>query len=156
VRRAVCNLSVCRKVNRQYKHNLSCTVHDHRRPYRRIIVRRHFIESFTRNATITDDFEDGLQSIGISHRASLEMPQSPTTLWTYYSLSAFHIELHWKCHNHRWRCRWISSVNIHREWWKCHNHRWLCGWIIVRRHLSAVHNYRQIHRWMVRIPKGEY
>jgi hypothetical protein len=33
---AVCNLSVCRRINKQYKHNLSCTMHNHRRLYRRI------------------------------------------------------------------------------------------------------------------------
>jgi len=86
VRRAVCNLCVYRKVNRQYKHNLSCTVHYHRRPYRRlceqITVRRHFTESFIGNATIIDDVVDGLQSVDISQRASLEMPQSPMTVQT--------------------------------------------------------------------------
>jgi len=108
VRWTVCNLSVCRKVNRQYKHNLSCTVqspmsiptdyspstfhrelhwkfHNHRRPYRRITVHQHFTESCTGNATITDDCTDG------------------------YHPSAFH-----------------------KEWWKCHNHQW----ITVRRHFT--------------------
>jgi hypothetical protein len=32
----VCNLSVCKKVNRQHKHNFLCTEHDHRHPYWRI------------------------------------------------------------------------------------------------------------------------
>jgi hypothetical protein len=78
---AVCNLSVCRKVNRQYKHKFSCTVHDHPRPYRWITFRRYFTESykiFIGNATITDDFADGLPSVGIQQRGSLEMPQSLT------------------------------------------------------------------------------
>ena len=57
-------------------------MHDHQRPYRRIIVRRHFIESCTGNATITDDCTNGLHSIDISQRATLEMLQSPTTLQT--------------------------------------------------------------------------
>jgi hypothetical protein len=35
--RAVCNLSVCRRINRQYKHNPSCTVHNHQRLYIRIL-----------------------------------------------------------------------------------------------------------------------
>ena len=42
VRWTICNLSVCRKENRQNKHNLYCTLHYHRRPSRRITVRRHF------------------------------------------------------------------------------------------------------------------
>jgi hypothetical protein len=83
---AVCNLSVCRKVNRQYKHNLSYIVHNHRHLYQRITrpstfhrelhkyllempisptlistdtVRQHFIESCTENATIIDDSTNG-------------------------------------------------------------------------------------------------
>jgi len=68
VRWTICNLSVCRKINRQYKHNLSCILHYHRRPYRRIIAHRHF--------TV----------------ASLEMPQaSPMTLCTDYSRQHFTI-----------------------------------------------------------------
>jgi len=91
VRWTVYHLSVCRKVNRQYKHHLSCTLHYHRRPYRRITVRRHFTvallempqpspmtlrmdsipsafhSSVAGNATtITDDFVDRFQSVGIS------------------------------------------------------------------------------------------
>ena len=46
VRWTVYHLSVCRKVNRQYKYNLSCTMHYHRHPYRRNKVRRHFTESW--------------------------------------------------------------------------------------------------------------
>ena len=93
VRCTVYHLSVCKKVNRQYKHHLSCTMHYHRRPYRRTHVRRYFTKSwkiFTGNATITDDFADGLPSVGISQRVEkilLEMPQSPTMLRTDSSLS---------------------------------------------------------------------
>jgi hypothetical protein len=109
VRWIVYHLSVYMKVNRQHKHHLSCTLHCHRSPYRRITVRRHF--------TI----------------ASLEMPQpSPTMLWTDCISSAFHNSVtgkattitddvadgfqsvsilqlrHCKCHNyHRRRCRRI-------------------------------------------------
>jgi len=57
-------------------------MHYHRRPYRWITVRRHFIENFTGNATITDEVADELHSVSISQIASLEMPQSPTTLQT--------------------------------------------------------------------------
>jgi hypothetical protein len=67
VRWTIYYLSVCRKIIRQYKHHLSCTLHYHRRSYRRIPVLRHF--------TV----------------ASLEMPQpSPTPLWTDTSSSTFH------------------------------------------------------------------
>jgi len=65
----VYHLSVCRKVNRQYKYNLSCTMNYHRRQYRRMKVRRHFTESWkiiTGNATITDELSDDPQSVGIS------------------------------------------------------------------------------------------
>jgi hypothetical protein len=96
VRRTVYHLSVCMKVNRQYKHHLSCTLHYHRR----IPVRRHFtvailspttlrtdssLSVFHSSDFITDDFADrfspsvfhsshfiiddcaeGFQSIGIS------------------------------------------------------------------------------------------
>jgi hypothetical protein len=92
-------------------------VHDHRCLYRRInnpsafhrelhkyllemplsptsistdIIRRHFIESCTGNATLTDDSTDG---------------SSPST---------FHREL-WKYHNHRRLYRWIQSVGICRQ-----------------------------------------
>jgi hypothetical protein len=95
VRWTVNNISVCRKVNRQYKHNLSCTVHDHRRLYQRITVRRHFTESFTRNAIITDDFVDGLRP------------------------SAFHREC-WKCHNHRRLC---NRITVRRHLSAVHNYR---------------------------------
>jgi len=59
--RAIYNLSVCKRVNRQYKHNLSSTVHNHRCLYRRI------------------------QFIGILPKVAkylLEMPQSPMSLQT--------------------------------------------------------------------------
>jgi hypothetical protein len=84
----VCKLSVCRMVNRQHKHNISWTMHYHRCQYRQIIVCRHYTESFTGNAIITDEFADGL------------------------SMSAFHKELHYKCHNHRQLCGWIPSIVI--------------------------------------------
>ena len=99
VRWIVYHLSVCRKVNRQYKHQLSCTMHYHQRPYRWTHVRRYFTESwkiFTGNATITDDFADGLLSVSISQRVEkylLEMPQSPIILQRDYRPSAFHREL---------------------------------------------------------------
>jgi hypothetical protein len=93
----VCNLSVCRKVNRQYKHNLACAEHDHQLPYRGLHVRWHFTESckiFTGNATITDvhtdelhvrrhfiesgwnvtitnDFADGLQFVSICRQFTI-------------------------------------------------------------------------------------
>jgi len=101
VRWTICNLSVYRKVNRQYKHNLSCTLHYHRLPYRQITVRRHFIV------------------------ASLEMPQSSlTTLWTDYSPLAFHSSLTGNAITitDDFANR-LSSLAFHREWWKCHNHR---------------------------------
>jgi hypothetical protein len=105
-----------------------------------------------------------------------KMPQSPTTLRTDYSHSTLHKELHWKCHtqspttlqtdsvcrhltetfprnathNHRWLCGRITFVGI------LHNHQRLCRRITGRQHLSAVHNYWQIHRRTVRIPKGGY
>ena len=93
VRWTVYHLSFCRKVNRQYKYNISCAVqqlptnslpsashrefknnylkcHNHRRPYRWTHVFQHLTESskiITRNATITDDDTDGLTS-SASHR----------------------------------------------------------------------------------------
>jgi len=99
VRWIVYHLSVCRKVNRQYKHHLSCTMHYHQRPYRWTHVRRYFTETwkiFTGNATITDDFADGLLSVSISQRVEkylLEMPQSPIILQRDYCPSTFHREL---------------------------------------------------------------
>jgi len=67
VRWTIYHLSVCKKLNRQYKHHLSCTLHYYRRPYRQIPVRRHFT------------------------MASLEMPQpSPMTLRMHSSLTTFH------------------------------------------------------------------
>jgi hypothetical protein len=97
-------------------------MHDHRR----ITIRRHSTETFTGNVTITDDFVDGLQSVGISQRLSLENATIIDNFANEFRPLAFH-----------------------REWWKCHNHRRLGRQIIVRRHLSIVHNYRQIHRWTV-------
>jgi hypothetical protein len=88
------HLSFCRKVKRQYKHNLSCTMqqlptsiptdsspsafhrefknnylkcHNHRCLYRRNNVHRHFTESskiITWNATITDVQTDRCTSVG--------------------------------------------------------------------------------------------
>jgi len=104
-----------------YKYHLSCTLHYHRCPYRRTHVRQYFTESWkiiTGNATLTDDFADGLPSVSISQRVEkylLEMPQSPTTLQTDYRASAFHRELkkyYWKCHNHR-RCGGRIPVRRH-------------------------------------------
>ena len=39
------NWIFCRKVNRKYKHNTSCTLNNHRRPYWRTRVRWHLTES---------------------------------------------------------------------------------------------------------------
>ena len=94
VRWTVYHLSFCRKVNRQYKYNIYCTVqqlptsiptdshlsashrefknnyskcHTHRRKYRRTNIHRHLIESskiITRNATITDGYTDVIMSVG--------------------------------------------------------------------------------------------
>jgi hypothetical protein len=70
----------------RYKYHLSCTLHYHRRPYRRTHIRWYFTESWkiiTRNVTLTDDFTDGLPFVRISQRVEkilLEMPQSPT-MW---------------------------------------------------------------------------
>jgi hypothetical protein len=81
MRWTVCNLSICRKVNRQYKHNLSCTLHYHQRPYRRITVRRPFIVTSlempqSSPTTLRMDLVCWHFTV-----ASLEMPQlSPTTL----------------------------------------------------------------------------
>jgi len=71
VRWTIYHLSVCRKVNRQSKYNLSCTMNYHRRKYRRTKVHRHLTESskiITRNATIIDELSDDPQSVGISQR----------------------------------------------------------------------------------------
>ena len=72
VRWAVCSLSVCRKINRQYKHNLSCTVHSHRRLYWQInrpsASHKELHKYWLYRRT---------QSVGISQRA-VEMPQSLT------------------------------------------------------------------------------
>jgi hypothetical protein len=61
VRWTVYHLSVCRKVNRQYKYNLTCTLHYHRRPYRWTKIRQYFTENWkiiTGNATITNDLSN--------------------------------------------------------------------------------------------------
>jgi hypothetical protein len=50
----------------------------------RIIVYRHFIESFTGNATITDDFCRRIPSVDLSQRVA-QMPQSSMNLRTDYS-----------------------------------------------------------------------
>jgi len=118
------------KVNRQYKHHLSCTLHYHRRPYRQIPVRRHFTvaslempqpspttlrtdsspSAFHSNVpgnatTITDTFADGYQSVGV--------PGNTTTITDDFADA-------------------YQSVGI----------------------VSACHNYRQNHRRTVRISKG--
>jgi hypothetical protein len=54
----------------------------------RITIHRHFIESFTGNATITDDFCRRILSVGLSQRVA-QMPQSSMNLRTDYSPSAF-------------------------------------------------------------------
>ena len=133
VRWTVCNLSVCKKVNRQYKHNLSCTLLYHWRPYRRIKVRRPF--------TI----------------ASLEMPQSSSmNLRMDYSLSAFHSSLTGNATIITDDfANGLSPSAFYRGWWKWHNHRRICRRNPVRQHWSAVHNHRQVHWWTVRISKGE-
>ena len=45
VRWSIYHWIFCRKVNRKYKHNTSCTLNNHRRKYRRKPVRRHLTES---------------------------------------------------------------------------------------------------------------
>jgi hypothetical protein len=114
--RAVCNLSVYMRVNRQYKHNLSCTVHDYQRLYRQ------------------------KPSVGILQRVAkylLQIPQSLTSIPTYTVSLVFYRELqniYWKSYNH-WRLyRWImySStfyIELKNIYWKYHNHRSLYIWI---------------------------
>jgi hypothetical protein len=97
----VCNLSVCRKVNRQYKHNLACTEHDHQLPYWRI----------TRPLA----FHRELQNIYWkchNHRRPYRRITRPST---------FHRK--WlQCHNHRRPYRWITRPStFHRKWLQCHN-----------------------------------
>jgi hypothetical protein len=177
----VCNLSVCKKVNRQYKHNLSCTLHYHRRPYRRIkvhrpftvaslechnhhrwlcgriTVRRHFTVA---SLEMPQSSPTTLQTDYV-HRhftvASLEMPQSsPTTLRSDYSPSAFHSSLTGNATIITDDfVDGLSQSAFYRGWWKWHNHRRLCRWNPVHQHWSAVHDHWQVHRRTVRIPKGK-
>jgi hypothetical protein len=137
VRWTIYHLSVRRKVNRQYKYHLSCTMHYHRHPYRRT----YFTESWkiiTGNATITDDFADGLRPL------------------------VFHIKLkniYWKCHNHRWLCRRTTIRQHFTESWKN-----ITGNATITDDvadgfqsfgmLSVGQNYQQNNRRTVRIPKG--
>jgi len=94
VRRAVCNLNVCRKVNRQYKHNLSCTVHDHRCLYRRIQsddIAWSVSKIFTGNATINDGYNPSAFHRELQ-KYLLEMPLSPALIpmdTVRWHLSAF-------------------------------------------------------------------
>jgi hypothetical protein len=120
----VCNLSVRRRVNRQYKHNLSCTVHDHRRLYKRKLsvgilprVEKYLLQMPHSSTSIPTD----TVSVGILQRVEkylLEMPQSPTSIPTDMyptNPSAFHRELkniYWKCHNHRRLYRRTKSIGI--------------------------------------------
>jgi len=53
-----------------------------------ITVHRHFIESFTGNVTITDDFCRQILSVSLSQRVA-QMPKSSMNLRTDYSPSAF-------------------------------------------------------------------
>jgi len=58
---AIYNLSVCKRVNRQYKHNLSCTVHNRRCLYRRI----QFIDILPRVAEYLLEMPQSLMSLQI-------------------------------------------------------------------------------------------
>jgi hypothetical protein len=84
----VCNLSICRRINRQYKYNLLSTVRHHQRPYRRIplvgILQRVIVF-----ATITDVHTDG---------------QSPSVF--YRELQ----NIYCICHNHRRLYSRIPSI----------------------------------------------
>jgi len=88
VRWTVYHLSVCRKVNRQCKYNLSCTIHYHRRPYRRTPSAFH------------RELKNNYWKCHI-HR------------WTFWrpTIHRHFTELennYWKCHNHQRMCRQIS------------------------------------------------
>ena len=139
---AVCNLSVCRRVNRQYKHNLSCTVHDHRRLYRR----KHLVGILSRVAKYLLEMSQSptfiprdTVSIDILQRVEkylLEMLQSPT------SLQADKVRRYF---TESWEI-FIANATITK----------LIPTDKFRRHLSIVHNYRQTYRRMVWIPNDGY
>jgi hypothetical protein len=112
--RAVCNLSVCRRVNKQYKHNLSYTMHNHQRLYRR------------------------KPSIGILPRVAkhlLQMPQSPTSLqmdtvsvsispsWKIFTRNAIITDISTECY-----CLSVFYRELQNIYCKCDNH-----WRLYRR-----------------------
>ena len=73
-----------RKVNRKYKHNISCTLNNHRHPYWRTAVRQHLIES---SKIITAKYHN--------HRR----PYRRTVVRRHLTESSKIITP--KCHNHR-------------------------------------------------------
>ena len=113
--------------------------HNHRRQ----TTRRYLTESskiFTRNATntdgFTDNYTDGIKSVGISQRVQKQLQQNATFTDGYTDA--------------------LKSVGISQRVRKtCHHHRRDYRRIIVRRHLTVsskifrtkCHNHRHIHRW---------
>jgi hypothetical protein len=117
MRWAVCNLSVYRKINREYKHNLSCIVHDHRRWYRRIQsvgISQRVAKIFTRNSIIIDVYTDKYSPSALQRELYLlEMQLSPTSISTdtvrrHFTKSC----IYWKSNYHRCLYRRIQSVGI--------------------------------------------
>ena len=117
MRWAVCNLSVYRKITREYKHNLSCIVHDHRRRYRRIQsvgISQRVAKIFTRNSIIIDVYTDKYSSSALQRELHLlEMQLSPTSIPTdtvrrHFTESC----IYWKSNYHRCLYRRIQSVGI--------------------------------------------
>jgi len=137
VRWTVCNLSVCRKINRQYKHNLSCTVLGHRRLYWQINrpstshkeLHKYWLYRLT-------------QSVGISQRV-VEMPQSPTTRNT--DTFRRHFIESW-CHNHRQFYRRIQSIDISQRVVEMPQSLTWIPMDCICRYLLVVHNYQQNHQ----------
>ena len=146
----VYQLSFCRKVNRQYKDNLSCIMQTYRHPYRRMVIRRYLTESsklITQNATNTDDitdgftdnYTDGIKSVGISQRVRKQLQQN-TTFTDGYTDTMKSVGI---------------SQRVRKTW---HHHRRDYRRIIVRRHLTVsskifrtkCHNHRRIHRQICR------
>ena len=123
VRWTVNNISVCRKVNRQYKHNLSCIVHDHRHLYQRITrssafhkqLHKYLLEmtlsptSSIPTDTVRRHFTESCRNI------CWKCPLSPTSLPTdtvrrHFTQSC--INIYWKCHYHRRPYQRKQSVGI--------------------------------------------
>jgi hypothetical protein len=154
VRWTICNLSVCKKVNRQYKHNLSCTLHYHGRPYWRIKVRQPFTvasspttlrtdyspsafhSNLTGNATIiTDDFADRLRPSAFYNSLIGNATIITDDFADGFNPSAFHSSLIGNATIITDDfANGLSPSAFYRGWWKWHNHRRLYRQNPVRQH----------------------